>query len=344
MRIPICISLLLLSFTASGHHSLNEFDREVTTEIEGEVVGVFWRNPHVRFSVRDDSTQEVWVVEGPDLNSVTRQGLKQDTLQEGERIKVFGSPSRRRNQFMTVNRTILADGTEIFGRPPRLDAGGAESEERQSSTDDGANREYLFRVWTRAGLRVDVEIDELPLTASARTAYDAYDPLRDDPAVQCVPSGMPKIMTWFGPHPIEFEKSGDDIVLRLETFDSVRVIRMDEDASDAGEPPTALMGHSVGSWDGNTLVVTTTRIDWPYHYHLFNLHGIPQSETAKVVERFTVDKDRNELVYDIQITDPDAFTDPLDLEEYIVFNWRPDTEIQPYECAVDERWSVDLVD
>ncbi len=61
-----CRILLVLSFlplVASAHHSRMEFSRNEIREIEGEVVSVFWCNPHVHVRVR---TQDgaLWDLEG----------------------------------------------------------------------------------------------------------------------------------------------------------------------------------------------------------------------------------------------------------------------------------------
>ena len=43
--------LVLLPISVSGHHSMAEFDRSVVTELEGEVLNVSWRNPHILLDV-----------------------------------------------------------------------------------------------------------------------------------------------------------------------------------------------------------------------------------------------------------------------------------------------------
>ena len=53
------LALLVFPLAAAGHHSTAEYDRNIVTELEGEVLRVVWRNPHVRLTIRterDDGT------------------------------------------------------------------------------------------------------------------------------------------------------------------------------------------------------------------------------------------------------------------------------------------------
>ena len=90
--------------------------------------------------------------------------------------------------------------------------------------------------------------------------------------------------------------------------------------------PTPL-GYSVGRWDGATLIVTTTRISWPY----FSQLGIRQSSEVEIVERFTPTSDGTRLSDTMTITDPATFTAPLELKRSWV--WRPDETVKPYHCV-----------
>ena len=102
------------------------------------------------------------------------------------------------------------------------------------------------------------------------------------------------------------------------------------------------MGYSIGRWEGNSLVVTTTRIDYPY-FDIYwrgptrdtaSMIGFPQSEEVSIVERFSLDSGNGELTYDITITDPLALTEPLTLSGYLVWQYRPDMRVEPFECVV----------
>ena len=70
--------------------------------------------------------------------------------------------------------------------------------------------------------------------------------------------------------------------------------------------PITWMGHSIGKWDGDTLVVDTVGIHekaW-----VDNL-GLPHSEALRVVERFRrVGQDT--LEYELTADDPKAYTKP----------------------------------
>ena len=138
--------------------------------------------------------------------------------------------------------------------------------------------------------------------------------------------GMPSIMEQ--PYPLEFTRESGDIVLRIEEYDVVRTIKMSASAVDEAPAP---WGHSVGAWDGDTLVVTTSGISWPY----FDQTGIPLNETSILVERFTPTADGSLLDYSLTVTDPLIFTEPVVLERQWV--WKPGERVKPFRCDVDQN-------
>ncbi len=177
--------------------------------------------------------------------------------------------------------------------------------------------------------------EDPPLTAAARAAYAAFDPTIDDPVLRCIAPGMPEAMTYIGPHPVEFVALDDgDIEIRIESDDNVRVVHMGDDASAENQPPSAL-GYSVGRWEGNALVVTTTRINWPY-FKVFGLVAAPQSEDMEIVERFVLETERGELIYGFTASDPATFTEPVTADRYHVWRYRPGVAVEPYDCTLDE--------
>jgi hypothetical protein len=126
------------------------------------------------------------------------------------------------------------------------------------------------------------------------------------------------------PLPMEFSKKGDNIVMRLEEYDSVRTIHMN--AKDVAPQAHTLFGYSRGRWEGTTLVVETDHIAAGYFDHL----GAPQSDQIKTVERFIPSADYSRLDYTLTTTDPVNFTRPFELKRYFV--WKPENTVHPYEC------------
>ncbi|MEE8249909.1 MAG: hypothetical protein V3R59_06720, partial [Gammaproteobacteria bacterium] len=92
----------------------------------------------------------------------------------------------------------------------------------------------------------------------------------------------------------------------------------------------SLLGRSVGRWEGDTLVVETTGINYPH----FDKTGIPQTEAVRNDERFSVSADGSRLEYSVTVTDPAIFTEPVVLTKTWV--WRPGEELQHYDCR---QWS-----
>ena len=276
MRTVLFFPALLAAGPLLAHHAVNvAYDTQNLSTVEGTVVDVFWRNPHVVVSVErtlESGETEIWEAESGSTNALERLGIGPEIVQVGDRVALMGALSRRGLTTMAAYTMILADGTEVPLWPQRAARIGrdvtpapiSESAREQSSRE----AEGIFRIWSRTsvtGLQ-----STLPFTEAAIAARDSFDPLADDPALSCIPPGMPGMMN--NPYPIEFVDRGDRILLRLEEWDGERVIHMGEDAS-ADAAPRSRTGFSVGRWEGNTLVVTTNRINEAF----FDDVGTPQS-------------------------------------------------------------------
>ena len=334
--------MLLAPLAAGGHHSFAEIDGGSDLELVGEVVSVQWRNPHVRLSVRVDDAAgdaQVWQLEGGDLNSLSRAGVTGDLVQVGQIVRFAGTTSTRREHYMAVSNILLPDSREIM----MLSADGP----RWSNVVIGGRRtDYvrpaefepapdIFRVWTTTRTTPPAFASDPPLTAAARQAYEAFDPITDDPVLRCVKPGMPEALSYIGPHPIEFvELDGGDMLLRIESDDNERIIHMGS-AEIADDQPYSALGYSVGRWEGDVLVVTTTRIDWPY-FKLEGLVAAPQSRNVEIVERFALDRELGEISYSFTTTDPATFTEPVTAERYHVWRYRPGVAIEEYGCSAPQ--------
>lgn len=300
--------LTLLPLAASAHHSVAYYGDEVI-ELVGELVEVEWRNPHVRLTVEavnDRGVPEIWQMEGNSIYNLARSGVTADSLTVGQQVIVAGQRSTREDRMMLVNSVLLPDGQELLLWLNNIEL--FRDEERL--VDAAAENRRLFRVWSvpAANFFLINQLAEQPFTGEAIAARSSWNPL-DNFATRCEPEGMPRIMV--NPHPFEFIDHGSVITLRTELYDIERTIHMDRDAPPE-DAPWSRLGYSIGAWEGGDLVVTTTRINWPY----FDNIGTPQSEDVEIVERFTLSEDQTRLDFDITVIDPTTFTAPAKLRGY----------------------------
>jgi len=316
--------LLLLSNIALGHHSISPFDRESIQELEGTVSSVQWINPHIRLTIRVGD--EEWEVEGDSPNAAERQGLTRESMQVGDEVRLAGWPSTlgRREVFLT---NILIDGAETVVMDLNLPLVFTQSEEAPFVDPAEADPDRgIFRVWSSSGELYQLRSPYV-LTPAAEAARADWEPYTDQLALRCVAPGMPNAI--LNPYPIEIIDRGDQILIRIEEWEAVRTVDMvsetiPEDASGS------LLGYSVGRWeDDRTLVVETGRVDFPY----LDDAGTPMSNDARMIERFSLSQDGNELDYEIAVTDSENLVEPV--VWVAAWTWIPGTIIRPYECEVD---------
>ena len=303
-RVLIFTLLAASPSISSAHHSNAEYDRNAIREIEGELIEVRWRNPHVQFTVRapgDDGQLHDWELETSTVYVLGRLGLDGSRFPESGTVRAAGWASSTR-PAMRVTNMLLPDGTEV------LLAGAAGNRwsdvyagELVSARTNRAERD-LFRVWSAENpgtFGQTIEQSEIRLTESAQASMDGgsgFDP--------CVPQGMPMLM--YNPLPIEFVEGGNAIELRMTAFGVVRTIHMTDGSDDTMAAPSDL-GYSAGQRVADTLEVRTTRVGWPY----FDDNGTPQTENVELLERFTMIDNKSRLTYDLTVIDPESFVEPI---------------------------------
>jgi len=320
------IGLVAEGRAAAHHSSVAVYDRDSIVEAEGDIVEMSWVNPHVRFKLRSTESghERVWEIESNSVSTVSRFGLDESVVKVGTHVKLAGNGGRARDDILWVTNMLLPDGREILfgsGIPARWSTHTVGADTRGVVTAD-TGKLGLFRVWTNVTSPPNFWKQAYPLTAAATASRASFRPVLDDPTTNCKPKGMPYVMEQ--PYPIEFVKDGDDIVLELEEYDTVRRIEMTSAPSSKRNEPR--LGRSTGRWDGSVLVVETTDIDYPH----FDGRGIPLGRGARVEERFTLNADGSRLDYTMKVTDPATFTEPVTLAKQ--WEWRPGEQVRPYAC------------
>jgi hypothetical protein len=187
----------------------------------------------------------------------------------------------------------------------------------------------------------DAKQEAMALTPWATTQWNYNrDPLNPrprgrnelDPSSHCFPPGPVRLIMGAGGNagPVEIIQTPKKVTILYEQDHSIRQI-----FTDGREHPKDLdlswNGHSIGKWDGDTLVVDTIKIreetwlDGAGHAHSDQLH---------VVERYKrIDRDTLEI--NLTLTDPKTFTKPWN--HRVTYQWRPDLEIME-NVTCDEHY------
>jgi hypothetical protein len=153
-----------------------------------------------------------------------------------------------------------------------------------------------------------------------------------DPSTQCLPEGMPTIMG--GIYPIEIVQTPKQIVVLAEFLTQTRRIYLNEKMPALEDLSPSYNGHSVGRWQGDTLIVETIGVREDVRFI-----RIPHSAQMKVTER-------------LRLTAPDRLENQVTIEDLgflakpytFTFGYRrnPEYRIMEYICDNNRnRFDVD---
>jgi hypothetical protein len=121
----LMLALLLATVRAGAHHSYAaEFDRESPQTIEGEVVEVWFRSPHVRYYIKvtdEDGNDVIWDTRGLTPVKLVRQGWMKDTIKVGDKVKIFGHVGHTNKTIMSILDVTLPDGRVLTSRSVAYD-------------------------------------------------------------------------------------------------------------------------------------------------------------------------------------------------------------------------------
>jgi len=191
----------------------------------------------------------------------------------------------------------------------------------------------------RGGSRSEPHIPFMPW-AAAIYDYNSANVSKYDPEGYCLPPGGPRMMAT--PYPMEILQLPEQqrILMIFEGATHIwREIYMDGRPHPEGDAlnPTYL-GHSVGRWDGDTLVVDIVGFNegtWIDYY------GHPHTDLLHVVERISR-PDKRTLRYEATLDDPGAYTRPWTVGWNLT--WNPTGELAEYICQENNRYLWNLTD
>ena len=305
--------------TAHAHHSDASYDRDTIVAFEGRVVRYIWRNPHVQIYVETESEagdRIEWEIETGSTPIMARSGWTRDLMAPGDVINVRLHPERdtgRARGILNVLETAderqwmqIEDDVEATGRATSL-----------AGVWKGTNASNINRQLTQASL-----------TPAAEAARATYDDLAYRSSAPCLPNPPPRHLA-SATYLSQIEILDDTIILRNEIFDVTRTVYMDgrghpEDGERSNQ------GHSIGRWEGDTLVVDTT----PFVEHPgSNGRGVPSGQGKHLIERFSLSDDGTRAFVDVYLEDPDYLAEPFTGRVEMVY--QPHLQLYRYDCDPD---------
>jgi len=146
---------------------------------------------------------------------------------------------------------------------------------------------------TRAG--------EIPLLDSAKLIFQQNGAAKNDPAARCLPPGVPRIM--LTPRPFEIVQTANRILFVYEGGAHIWRQVWTDGRDHPKDPNPNWLGHSIGHWDGDTLVADSVGFNdqtW------LDDAGHPHSEQLHVIESYTRTGPMT-MKYDVVIDDPSSY-------------------------------------
>ena len=230
---------------------------------------------------------------------------------------------------------------EIAPGSPRRHFSAVDGSERQGRVEAGeTTAEALLRPEAREKYK-----DQLAAGKVRTIQRDLYDPT----IKACAPLGFMRLIQQG--RPVEILNLRDRLFFRYEVDHFPRDIWMDgRSHPDLSITPPTWMGHSIGRWDGDTLVVDSVGMnDMTY----LDSPGHPHSESLHTTERYTrTSYDRLEI--QVTFDDPGIYTKPVvgntltyrlipdgQLVEWVSCDDRIRSLLEMDVCQIKEAWEFE---
>ena len=333
--LPITLAALVFSYPAAAHHGFGLFDMNRDVKFEGTLTGFDFVNPHsyVYFNIeQDDGNMIKMRCEMRAATVLRRSGWSPEMFVNGAHVVITGHPHRTDPSSCYVETLAIGDAPtlrryEQLGhkkpaghqdRPLRL-AGG-----EPNISGEWAQEQYLLAHPPGGGLGKLVPKSLVEAVESGKlAASDAPDPgwlprpvtLTDagseaskalknlppeqNPRLSCKITSI--LFDWVFDGPINRITQGEDVITIEYGRGLTRTVYMNMDRHPDDIRPSRA-GHSIGHWDGDTLVVDTVG------FKPGSIAGnVPNSAGLHIVERFTLDPVMMALKREYIADDPEYF-------------------------------------
>ena len=330
-RLAVLAGLLLaIAVPVHAHHSsAPHFDSTKSLTLVGVVTSFKLVNPHayVYFDVTgQDGKVTNWNCEMTAASVLLRSGWTGDLFTPGAVVTVNAIAARRDSAGCSFVSALLKDGTRIERSGAITKGTVVAKQDVDVAKPQARNLTTLGGTWIttgrgggapggarggapggRPGGAPEGENPFIKLmTAAGKAAAEKYDDRFDDPALRCSPSSIQR--AWGEPGGVsELIQTPATITIKHEYMDTVRVV----DLRTRQHPATvkrSLTGHSVGWFEGPTLVIDTTGFAAGV---LLPHPGVMNSEDMHVVERLSLSADGNQLTRNYEVTDAKFLAAPI---------------------------------
>lgn len=308
----------LAAAAALGHHSQAMFDTSQEILIEGTVERFDWVNPHMYLRVNTtgpDGKPAVVEGEGLAITQALVDGLKREALQPGTPVVMRANPNRGGWGKQVRILDVTTEDGEIH---PFYQA--------NSRNLTLTPAESLEGRWAPSRAAIGAGFGALarwPVTPEGRAAQRD---LVDDGL--CLVEPIPFLAVLDEMRTIEI--NDDEVIMHFDNSGDhvLRTIPLNVDHPADVQP--SLHGHSVGRWEGETLVIDTIA----FEPNTSGLGGsVPSSAGKHTVERLTLAEGGTRLRYEITVEDPVYLMEPASLS--MQWDHRPDLDFSPPSEACD---------
>jgi len=330
-RVAAPAAAAIIATVASAHHSFApHFDIKKPVSISGKITQFEARNPHSYLHVaavdENGRTQE-YICESHGYTQLSRNGITPAMLKAGTQVRIEGSQSRN-----DAHRCFFTDVYFPDGRKLNVN-GRADTVAPQLAARHDITGTWLLAPRPNRSTSGPQPMIE-SMTAAGKAAVAQYNPFKDDPVFRCDPVAVRRV--WGAPGtPLSITREKDRVILRHEWMDVQRVVYLNQHEHPKNGPRTSL-GHSIGHFEGDTLVIETGN----YAAGVLNQYvetpgqstrGLLHSAALTTVERVHLDAARQRLVVEFDLKDPAFFTRDFD---HSSLEYAPsDLKLEPFNCA-----------
>lgn len=323
----VCAAALGASSPAVAHHSGAAYDATRQVTIEGTVASLEWTNPHIMMTLKTEGPDGSPLLQEIEVMSVAQArglGLRREAISPGAHVVVSASPSRRGSGRAFGREVTTSDGARMpltsfagfsVAPPPSADARGLAGK--------WAPTVESFRTVVAAGSAARVNEAGRAAREEAMTRYLAPS----GAGVGICERIAPPLLHVF-PDLRTIEIGDASVVIRTETngVTQERVVHLDQAAHPAKFEPT-VEGHSIGRWEGGTLVIDTVGFAASWKPDLLFL---PTHPGTHLVEKLTLAQDRRHLEYEFTLDIPAYLVEPATFRAS--WDYRPDLEPSGVDC------------